>query len=87
MGARVAQTVGMALFFPMMFLSGAAMPRQIMPAKVVAVSDALPLTHVVKLLQGLWSGKPWGESGAELAWLAGMLLVGTVLSVRFFRWE
>ena len=29
--ARAAQAAGMALFFPLMFLSGAAIPRQIMP--------------------------------------------------------
>lgn len=85
--ARVAQTVGMALFFPMMFLSGAAMPRQIMPEKVVAFSDYLPLTHVVTLLQGVWFGKPLAEHGVQLAWLTGLLLVGGLLSLRWFRWE
>ncbi len=85
--ARVAQTVGMAAFFPMMFLSGAAMPRQIMPAKVVAVSDWLPLTHVVTLLQGAWFGRPLAEQVPQLLWLAGLLLIGGLVSMRFFRWE
>ena len=85
--ARVAQTVGMSIFFPMMFLSGAAMPRQIMPEKVVAVSDYLPLTHVVSLLQGVWFGRPLTEYGVELAWLAALFAGGALLSVRWFRWE
>ncbi len=85
--ARVAQAVGMSIFFPAMFLSGAALPRQIMPADVVALSDWLPLTQVVTLLQGIWFGKPLLDHATELAWLAAMLLVGTVVSVRFFRWE
>ena len=85
--ARVAQTVGMALFFPLMFLSGAAMPRQIMPERVRAFTDWLPLTQVVEFLQGLWQGGRFADHGGELAWLVAMLLVGTAVSVRFFRWE
>ena len=85
--ARVAQTVGMVAFFPMMFLSGAAMPRQIMPAKVVAVSELLPLTHVVTLLQGVWFGEPLSEHLPQLAWLAALLVIGGFVSLRFFRWE
>ncbi len=84
---RVAQAVGMSVFFPAMFLSGAALPRQIMPENVVALSDALPLTQVVTLLQGIWFGKPLFDHGAELVWLGAMVVVGTALSVKFFRWE
>jgi ABC-2 type transport system permease protein len=85
--ARVAQVVGQLAFFPMMFLSGAAIPTQIMPANVRRVSDALPLTYVVRLLQGLWSGDPWGRHLTEVGILAAMVLVGTVVSSRTFRWE
>jgi len=85
--ARVAQTIGMGLFFPLMFLSGAAMPRQIMPEGVQAITGWLPLTQVVTLLQGLWLGGGFADHLPELGWLVGFLLVGTMLSVRFFRWE
>ena len=84
---RVAQSVGMALYFPLMFLSGAALPAQIMPENVRALAAWLPLTHVVKLLQAAWFGNSLLDHGTELAWLLGMLVVGTVLSVRWFRWE
>ena len=85
--ARIAQTVGMVLFFPMMFLSGAAFPREIMPENMRQVSDLLPLTYVVKLLQGLWYGGSWGDHLLEAGILAGMLVVGVVVSARMFRWE
>ena len=85
--ARVAQTVGSVAYFPMMFLSGAALPRQIMPDNVRHVSDALPLTIVVKLLQGLWQGGAWGDHWGEVGILAGMLVAGTLVSSRAFRWE
>lgn len=85
--ARVAQVIGQLAFFPMMFLSGAAIPAQIMPGNVRRVSEALPLTYVVRLLQGLWSGDSWGRHLTEVGILAAMVLIGTVVSSRTFRWE
>jgi ABC-2 type transport system permease protein len=83
--ATAAQAVGMALFFPMMFLSGAGMPQAMLPDKLVAFSQYLPLTHVVNLLQGLWYGDGWNMTAVLV--LAGMMAVATAVSIRFFRWE
>lgn len=85
--ARIAQTVSMIIFFPMLFLSGAAMPREIMPKTVQQVSEYLPLTHVISLLRGLWFGEAWGKHMTEVGILAGMLVVGILISARTFRWE
>jgi ABC-2 type transport system permease protein len=52
-----------------------------------AISKALPMTHVVNLLQGLWFGDPWGKHIVEVAVLAGLLVVGAVVSAKAFRWE
>ncbi len=83
--STAAQAVGMALFFPMMFLSGAALPQQVLPEKLVAFSQYLPLTHVVNLLQDLWYGDGW--NGTALLVLLGMMVVATAVSIRTFRWE
>ncbi len=83
--ATSAQAVGMALFFPMMFLSGAGLPQQILPEKLVAFSQYLPLTYVVNLLQGLWYGDGWNWTAVLV--LAGMTVAATAVSVRYFRWE
>jgi ABC-2 type transport system permease protein len=85
--ARVAQVIGQVAYFPMMFLSGAAFPREIMPEGVRRVGDVLPLTVVVKLLQGLWYGEAWGGYWVETAILCGMAVVGIILVSRVFRWE
>ena len=85
--ARIAQVVGQLLFFPMMFLSGAALPLHIMPEGVRRVSEILPMTHGVRLLQNLWFGKGWGASTTEILVMVGTLTVGLVLSARSFRWE
>jgi ABC-2 type transport system permease protein len=86
-GARTAQVIGMVLFYPMMFLSGASVPLEVMPEGVRRISDFLPLTHVVTLLRGLWFGEGWGEHLTEVIILAAILVVGAGLAARFFRWE
>ncbi|HDN79566.1 MAG: ABC transporter permease [Chloroflexi bacterium] len=84
---RVAQTVGMVLFYPMLFLSGAAIPLEILPENIRRISNLLPLTYVVKLLKGMWFGESWGKHLVETAILAGILIVSTAISSRVFRWE
>ncbi len=85
--ARVAQTVGMVVFYPMLFLSGAAIPQEIMPEGVRNAARFLPLTHVVNLLQGLWFGGTWGDHLTEVAILVGVLVIGGVVAAKTFRWE
>jgi ABC-2 type transport system permease protein len=79
--------VSMVIFYPMLFLSGAAIPLEIMPATIKKVASFLPLTYVVKLLRGLWFGDSWGEHLLETAVLGGILVFGAALAARFFRWE
>ena len=85
--ARVAQTVGMVLAYPMMFLSGATIPLEVLPAGVQRIADFLPLTYVVRLMRGLWVGEPWSNLLPEVLVLTGMLVVCSAISARFFRWE
>lgn len=85
--ARVAQAVGMVVFYPMLFLSGAALPQEVMPESIRAASRFLPLTHVVRFLQGMWFGEPLGEHLVEVAVLVGVLVVGTIIAAWTFRWE
>ena len=85
--ARLAQAVGMVIFFPMMFLSGAGLPLQLLPEGMRKVSDFLPLTYVVRLIQGLWFGDPWRTLWLPTLVVVGMLVIGTAASTRLFRWE
>jgi ABC-2 type transport system permease protein len=85
--ARTAQIVAMVLLYPMLILSGAAWPRELMPGAVKHISDFIPLTYVVNLLRGLWNGEPWGSHLLDIGVLAVMLVLGVVISARTFRWE
>ena len=83
--ARTAQAVGTTVLFPMMFLSGAALPRQMLSATIRDVAQVLPLTHVVSLLDDAWSGAGWNVPA--LVVLSGVLVASVALSTRLFRWE
>ncbi len=85
--ARTAQVVGMAIFYPMLFLSGAGIPLEILPAGVRNFSKFLPLTHVVTLLRGLWIGEIWSQHMTEVWVLLGVLAAGVLVSSLTFRWE
>jgi len=85
--ARAAQAVGMVIFFPMMFLSGAGMPLQLLPEGLRKVSDFLPLSYVVRLIQGLWFGELWSDLWLSVLVLIGMLVIATAISTKIFRWE
>jgi len=85
--ARTGQVVAMVLFYPMLFLSGASVPWETLPEGVKRFARFLPLTHVVALLRGLWTGEPWSAHLTNVGVLAGVLVMGVVVSVITFRWE
>ncbi len=85
--ARTAQAVGMIIFYPMIFLSGATIPLEQMTGPIRRWASVLPLTHVVRLLRGLWVGEPWSRHLPEVAILSAILIVGVTLSAWLFRWE
>ncbi|NBC00827.1 MAG: ABC transporter permease [Bacteroidetes bacterium] len=82
--ARTAQAVGMALFFPMLFLSGAALPRLLFPDLLRQISLFFPLTHVVTLIQNVWMGTGWNM--VALGVLAALLLTSATGAIALFRW-
>lgn len=85
--ARTAQIVGMVLLYPMLFLSGAGFPRELLPEAIQKISVFLPLTYVVNLLRGLWVGDAWSLHTTNIIVLATILFVGVLVSIKTFRWE
>jgi len=85
--ARTAQVVGMVIFYPMLFLSGAGLPLEMLPDGMLKFSKFLPLTHVVTLLRGLWTGGTWNQHTTEVIVLVSLLIGGVLISAKTFRWE
>lgn len=85
--ARTAQIVAMVLLYPMIFLSGAGLPRELLPESLKKIANLLPLTYVVNLMRGLWFGDPWSQHITDVIVLVVMMVLGALISVRLFRWE
>ncbi len=84
--ARTAQIVGQVVFFPMFFLSGAAgIQPEMFPDALRRVSDLLPLTYVVELVQKLWISGEWDTTA--LVVLISVAVASVIVSARTFRWE
>lgn len=83
--ARAAQSVGLLLWFVMLFVSGTDGPLELLPASLLAVGKALPLYHVVIPMVDAWNG--FGINATQLI-IVGAVGVGAMLiTLRVFRWE
>jgi ABC-2 type transport system permease protein len=82
---RVAEAAGLVVFFPMIFLSGAVVPRESLSEGMRRIGEVLPLTPVVEGLRAAWDGS--GPGLLTLAALAAILVVATAVAARTFRWE
>ncbi len=84
---RTATMVAMLVYFPLIFLSGATLPMELMPEVLQNATKVLPLTWGVDLLQGAWVEGAAPNWTLGIAILAGTTVVCSSLSVRFFRWD
>lgn len=69
----------------MMLLSGTAPPPEVLTGAMHWVSNTLPLTYMLRLLQDPWLGMTWSttDTGVVLAFA-----VAAIVASRFaFRWE
>ncbi|NRQ31013.1 ABC transporter permease [Nonomuraea sp. NN258] len=81
---RVADLLGMLVMFPMIFLAGAAIPREGLPEPLRRIGDYLPLSQGVTALRESWFGAP---TATPLLILAGIIVVSTAVAAALFRWE
>jgi len=86
--SKVAPAMTNFLFFPLMFLSGAAIPFWVLPEWLQRVARLLPTTYLVESLQGVIIR---GVNVVGLGVPAVMLLLTAVIGISvnglLFRWE
>ena len=85
--ARTVPVVGNLLAVPMLFLSGATAPLEVMPEAVQRAAALNPLRHAVALLRGAWFGEPWSALATETVVVTGLLLAAAALAAWRFRWS
>ena len=83
--ARAAQSGGLLLWFVMLFVSGTSAPLDLLPSWMVDIGKALPLYHSVLAVVDPWIGR--GANWTQLAIVATVGAVATLVSLRVFRWE
>lgn len=81
---RVANAVGLLVFFPVFLLGGGGPPPGVMPQGMQDVADLLPLTPVTSGMREAWlSGAPVGDDVRTiLVWLAIAALAVIGLALR-----
>ncbi|MDH5229868.1 MAG: ABC transporter permease [Gammaproteobacteria bacterium] len=85
--ARTAQSVSMVLFYPMIFLSGATIPIEMLPENLLVYSQFIPLTPLVDALKGVWMGQPIENYSASLIQMLSLTIVFLVLTKYSFKWS
>ena len=83
---RAANVITMLIFMPMIFLSDMFMPISIFPDWLRPICKALPLTPLNTVLRDIVYGVPLDELW-QLGIMAGWLVLGSVITLKFFKWE
>lgn len=84
---KVCTAIAYIIYFPMLFLSGATIPIEIMPQSIINISKALPMTYGVNLLKGIWLGGHLADHVMEIIVLLSITVILGGFAVKLFRWE
>lgn len=84
---KIASTIASILYFPMLIFSGATLPYEIMPAALQKIADILPLTQGIKLLKGTSLALPLDNVFFPVILMVIIIIVCTVIALKFFKWE
>jgi len=83
---RAANAITMMIFMPMIFLSDMFLPISMLPAGLQPICKALPLTPLNIVLRDIVYGVPLSELW-QLGIMAGWLVSGSLVTLKFFKWE
>jgi ABC-2 type transport system permease protein len=83
--ARAAQSVGLLLWFVLLFLSGSGPPPEVLPTSLATLGDWLPLTPIIQLLQEPWLTGDWATQQSLVA--AVLAAVSAAIAWWAYRWE
>ncbi|WP_086561117.1 ABC transporter permease [Streptomyces africanus] len=83
-----AQATPMPLLLVSMLGSGMFVPLELLPDRLASVCELLPLTPVVTLVRGGWTGDlPVSEALGALATAMAWIVIAVFAVRRWFRWE
>lgn len=84
---KSANAIANLVYFPMLFLTGATIPLEIMPEFMQKISNILPVTHAVNAMKDVWLGKGLANAWINILVLIIVLIICLIISLKTFRWE
>ncbi len=86
--SKSAQVMSNILFFPLMFLGGAAFPLEFLPPAVRSISRLLPSRYMVESLRRvIIEGQGLRAIAPALAVLGVTFVIAIFVAAKLFRWE
>lgn len=82
---QIAQMASFLPSLPLVYLSGAWIPIESMPASLQAFARNQPVNVLVETLRAAANGTPASTAWPAIAWTGGILLVSIPLAVRLYR--
>lgn len=84
-GFQATLSVSLFVYFVFLFISGAAIPLPVLPETLRTVTQFVPFTYAVSLLQDVWLGM-WDHAGVDAAATLLMAAVFVMAAALTFRW-
>lgn len=84
---KIANVVTTAVYFPMLFLSGATIPFELFPKGLQKVASVLPLTQGIKLMKEISLGGSVENVQNIVILLTVITTVSSMLTKITFKWE
>ncbi|WP_049565802.1 ABC transporter permease [Nonomuraea sp. SBT364] len=81
---RAATVIGLAVFFPMVFVSGALSARETLPEAMRSLGDWTPMAPVVQAVRAAWEGQ--GLSPLTFAVMAAIFVGAGGAALKAYRW-
>lgn len=81
---RAATVIGLSVFFPMVFLSGAVIPRETTSGSMRAIGDLTPMAPAVQAIRDGWAGN--AMSPVTLGIMGAICIIAGAVALRAFRW-
>jgi ABC-2 type transport system permease protein len=83
--ARVAAGLGWLAFFPLAFLAGMYLPRNLMPDLLARIGDFTPMAAFREAVQAAWVGAT--PHPLHLVVMAATTVLAAAVAAKLFRWE
>ena len=85
--SKSSYAISNVVYFPMIFISGATIPLEIMSDSIRTIAKFLPATYGVEIMKAAWNDGSLSGHGKAIAILAVVTVVFSALSAAFFKWD